>query len=138
MFVFNDTATTETYTFGPTLSLHDARPLRPRQSRHLCPGNKRLHWRRSKASHPRPKPIAAVAPPRRCQVQAGCRVYTRSIYPRDSDRTTPPNGARRGGIDAISELHQCHISPPSFRPRSEERRVGKEGVGTCRTRWQAY
>src|SRR3546814_2906554 len=28
--------------------------------------------------------------------------------------------------------------PPSDRPRSEERRVGKECVSTCRSRWSPY
>src|SRR3546814_12064636 len=27
---------------------------------------------------------------------------------------------------------------PAERPRSEERRVGKEGVSTCRSRWSPY
>src|SRR3546814_15428915 len=32
----------------------------------------------------------------------------------------------------------CHIIQLRQRERSEERRVGKEGVSTCRSRWSPY
>src|SRR3546814_16448991 len=44
-FFFNDTATTEIYTYGHTLSLHDAlpisRPWRPHGPPRLAPGDRR-------------------------------------------------------------------------------------------------
>src|SRR3546814_5053456 len=47
------------------------------------------------------------------------------------------SGARQGGVS--------HARPPSrnetcstFSSRSEERRVGKECVSTCRSRWSPY
>ena len=35
-------------------------------------------------------------------------------------------------------LVYCHISNMCHRTRSEERRVGKECVSTCRSRWSPY
>src|SRR3546814_5850683 len=40
-----------------------------------------------------------------------------------------------GGVD---DLHQMHGLPLPFCRRSEERRVGKECVSTCRSRWSPY
>src|SRR3546814_16603856 len=61
-----------------------------------------------------------------------------------------PFGQFLDGIDADAELDQVQGHHGSgkrrpetpwgndFRARSEERRVGKEGVSTCRTRWAPY
>src|SRR3546814_6737619 len=38
----------------------------------------------------------------------------------------------------IAFLHQCRASLPELPDRSEERRVGKECVSTCRSRWSPY
>src|SRR3546814_20322638 len=35
----------------------------------------------------------------------------------------------------IGGFEDCGVEPRRERPRSEERRVGKEGVSTCRSRW---
>src|SRR3546814_13246129 len=49
-------------------------------------------------------------------------------------------GAGIGGIGTIAEecraLHES--GPKRVSPRSEERRVGKECVSTCRSRWSPY
>src|SRR3546814_5800195 len=37
-----------------------------------------------------------------------------------------------------AELFRRLLVKVSFRPRSEERRVGKECVSTCRSRWSPY
>src|SRR3546814_13896421 len=42
------------------------------------------------------------------------------------------------GILAIGDQALCPMLPPSPPPRSEERRVGKECVSTCRSRWSPY
>src|SRR3546814_14734703 len=41
-----------------------------------------------------------------------------------------------GAVGTAALFHLCRINNPFFLgPRSEERRVGKECVSTCRTRW---
>src|SRR3546814_18091026 len=40
----------------------------------------------------------------------------------------------RSGLCRISGGDKCHCAAA----RSEERRVGKEGVSTCRSRWSPY
>src|SRR3546814_19119892 len=52
----------------------------------------------------------------------------------------------RQAVDALARAgRQEHSTPPetlrpwgSFQTRSEERRVGKECVSTCRSRWSTY
>src|SRR3546814_6232070 len=46
-----------------------------------------------------------------------------------------PPGAGRISHES---LHRSHSAPPLPIPRSEERRVGKECVSTCRSRWSPY
>src|SRR3546814_17757487 len=62
--------------------------------------------------------------------------------------TDPPHLERRGLRERLPQpraqnacLDQCIQSYPignSVPGRSEERRVGNEGVGTCRSRWSPY
>src|SRR3546814_14803642 len=40
------------------------------------------------------------------------------------------------GVEAV--VQQREVFCPSLKPRSEERRVGKECVSTCRSRWSPY
>src|SRR3546814_7800017 len=42
----------------------------------------------------------------------------------------PARAAKKGGADAVSLINTVN--------RSEERRVGKECVSTCRSRWSPY
>src|SRR3546814_17898725 len=46
-------------------------------------------------------------------------------------------------MDEAEQLYDLHADPDQFQdlgqdPRSEERRVGKECVSTCRSRWWPY
>src|SRR3546814_16498282 len=45
-----------------------------------------------------------------------------------------PIGARFNGAVELADIN----APDSYTLRSEERRVGKESVRTCRSRWLAY
>src|SRR3546814_18300405 len=45
---------------------------------------------------------------------------------------------RSGKLATISRWGCLPSSPASSLPRSEERRVGKECVSTCRSRWSPY
>src|SRR3546814_3036192 len=52
-------------------------------------------------------------------------------------------GHRAGPLLTLTRRHGCHLHRHSLlRPllldRSEERRVGKECVSTCRSRWSPY
>src|SRR3546814_14345550 len=79
--------------------------------------------------------VGGVAP---TYVRDGC-VVGRGYAP-DTRRTRPhAHTLRRSG------LRPRHTANPATRPirivgrgRSEERRVGKESVSTCRSRWSAY
>src|SRR3546814_10265703 len=55
-------------------------------------------------------------------------------------RRTGEDRQQRGGAGKIQGLHLVHSSlrAPGERHRSEERRVGKECVSTCRSRWSPY
>src|SRR3546814_19807312 len=86
---FNDTATTEIYTYVHTLSLHDALPISAGK-----PG--------AEARGDRPRGVS-----RACLGMEG----------------------------AIGRPDHPAAPPPG---RSEERRVGKECVSTCRSRWSPY
>src|SRR3546814_11998168 len=101
MFFLNDTATTEIYTYGHTLSLHDALPIwRPLARRGSTQG------------------CARGAADRRCERKLGRdRYFERG------------RGARRHGS------RNDRTAGAGRRRRSEERRVGKECVSTCRSRW---
>src|SRR3546814_12890444 len=51
------------------------------------------------------------------------------------------DGERRalGAVDETAVGRRRHVGQPCFdRARSAERRVGKECVGTCRSRWSPY
>src|SRR3546814_17725071 len=54
----------------------------------------------------------------------------------DTDRDVPNNGSARSPVGRCA----CRREPfrSGHRGRSEERRVGKECVSTCRARWSPY
>src|SRR3546814_3238374 len=62
-FFFNDTATTEIYTYVHTLSLHDALPIwrkaAPARCRRACPRGRARRAVRAATRVPRPAPAAA-------------------------------------------------------------------------------
>src|SRR3546814_18320792 len=90
LFCFNETATTEIYTYLHTLSLHDALPI-------SCAG---LH--------------RALAHTPANRIDAGL-----------------------GQVNLGYHAHR-YTQPCELLDRSEERRVGKECVSTCRSRWSPY
>src|SRR3546814_20450812 len=52
-------------------------------------------------------------------------------------RSGNPEADRRSHPEAVRELITRHLAQ-RFGARSEERRVGKECVSTCRSRWSPY
>src|SRR3546814_11394504 len=107
-FFFNDTATTETYTYGHTLSLHDALPITR----------------------------AAVDNAR--QIQQGTLesgfVQSDIAYWAYHGEELFLTGGPLKSLRAIANLYPETI----HLVRSEERRVGKECVSPCRSRWSPY
>src|SRR3546814_3723470 len=49
-----------------------------------------------------------------------------------------PSAWRGPYADSLKERPDSIVAPESSPVRSEERRVGKEGVSTCRSRWSPY
>src|SRR3546814_11092088 len=58
--------------------------------------------------------------------------------PRDARSKTPPGPEGSNGIDRRGRRGKLAGLPPFRAIRSEERRVGKECVSTCRSRWSPY
>src|SRR3546814_13953015 len=117
VFFFNDTATTEIYTYGHTLSLHDALPI-------YLGG----------------APPPALHRAARLGADAGHGVFGH------------PVDAELGRHDQRADDAERRVGQDPYRPdhpydgrrarllwhRTEERRVGKECVSTCRSRWWPY
>src|SRR3546814_13885475 len=116
-FFFNETATTEIYTYGHTLSLHDALPISSRASRS------------SNSPGPQPRSSTRRAP---LSSNALTTVSSRSSCNSLAIHATPfcSNATL---VQGSSQRHPCWRAR-----RSEERRVGKECVSTCRSRWSPY
>src|SRR3546814_18510838 len=110
-FFFNDTATTEIYTYGHTLSLHDALPI--------C-----LAVRQASEAPCRARPASG-----RCGGPASTPVSTATAIRclRKWRKTTILGKARRGAVGSPSRRMAEKLDD-----RSEERRVGKEGGSPCR------
>src|SRR3546814_14275721 len=68
-------------------------------------------------------PMATTTLPR-----AGMRKFTK---PDARSATPPPRSASRSPVDSEASDRAVNV-------RSEERRVGKECVSTCRSRWSTY
>src|SRR3546814_8750571 len=82
----------------------------------------------------------------RCALVTGVQTCALPIYPRSTDENRNccrfPRAALNGGYDAWTASPTasgfCDRRRPGRRSRSEERRVGKECVSTCRSRWSPY
>src|SRR3546814_1355149 len=68
----------------------------------------------------------------RCALVTGVQTCALPICDPDHPRSDP--GDRRFALERPSVGHE----PRRGGPRSEERRVGKECVSTCRSRWSPY
>src|SRR3546814_14683769 len=65
---------------------------------------------------------------------AGTRRLLRpGVWRADALRRAQPGAHRRRDVGP-----DVPIGPPRLQPRSEERRVGKEWVSQCRSRWSPY
>src|SRR3546814_3952965 len=64
--------------------------------------------------------------------------YEMRISDWSSDVCSADLGQRRRGAEPAPGLAGARRQAPARKPRSEERRVGKECVSTCRSRWSPY
>src|SRR3546814_15110300 len=62
------------------------------------------------------------------------RFVTRSFAP--FGRVTPQSDP--GGRRAMDDAREARAGSPFLNPRSDESRVGKQGVSTCTSRWTLY
>src|SRR3546814_15329127 len=92
----------------------------------------------------------------RMERDLGIAVETLAIFVRFWLSTTPalPEPAAQAARAKAGERYEAFVAalgrrlangpklrqeiPDDIEPRSEERRVGKEGVSTCRSRWSPY
>src|SRR3546814_6102716 len=82
----------------------------------------------------------------RCALVTGVQTCALPIYrkialgPRHGDHMDVGGPLEAGGGDEFElQGHVFNLPPPACgRGRSEERRVGKECVSTCRSRWSPY
>src|SRR3546814_15533475 len=139
-FFFNETANTEIYTYGHTLSLHDARPVSAGRSV-VGEGFGRVEQllQGIDAQHARPREdsivdsIGAGQGPGVGSRGTGALRMPAALD--DDDRLAAGGNARRrhelAGVGARFRVEQAGAGVG----RSEERRVGKGCVSTCRTGW---
>src|SRR3546814_8903900 len=68
--------------------------------------------------------------------------WSSDVCSSDLHNTPPTNSAvaalRRWALPRLAETTRLSSNSVSTRCRSEERRVGKECVSTCRSRWSPY
>src|SRR3546814_8189980 len=75
---------------------------------------------------------------RRAWARAGDDVHHLSLRRARIDPANAGTGARRRGGRAVAGGERVADLSPGDLARSEERRVGKECVSTCRSRWSPY
>src|SRR3546814_14666039 len=66
------------------------------------------------------------------QVGAALHAEQGTILERPIDQAVAP------GVSAAQQIAELAFAEDMIGQRSEERRVGKEGVSTCRSRWWRY
>src|SRR3546814_18640451 len=121
-FFFNDTATTEIYTYGHTLSLHDALPISTESCR---PDRARGRAEYRQNQHDEDQIGDLERDPSRTEQPFEEGAIIIGLHP-----AREGEGRRRD--DAPANGREQH------RGRSEERRVGQEWVRTCRAGWSPY
>src|SRR3546814_17100747 len=116
-FSFNEPATPESYTYLHTLSLHHALPIYPTTPQHA-------------AHHAKAKSARLMQP----------FPGHRRLYPRLSSSTSNGSGNPRVRVIWLRTIvaKRVLVVEDNELNRSEERRVGKECVSTCRSRWSPY
>src|SRR3546814_12309994 len=126
-FFFNDTATTEIYTYCHTLSLHDALPSSVNASDLSTPEKAAL-------------PVRLTKPFRSPGLLSGLSRSSGATKPK---RLPAPSPHTDIWLTTVCASTRASISKSATAiwlrsSRSEERRVGKECVSTCRSRWSPY
>src|SRR3546814_19704628 len=64
--------------------------------------------------------------------------YLRKGFVLDDQRLKNPDGRADYFDEMLARIRDIRASEKRFYQRSEERRVGKECVSTCRSRWSPY
>src|SRR3546814_19462539 len=75
------------------------------------------------------------------RVGSNPRYQPASLWTRSRTRTVWPKSGRTLGLSSScrsASIAKVRADNPFLPPRSEERRVGKERVSTCRSRWSPY
>src|SRR3546814_13882513 len=119
----NGTATTVTYTSVPTLSLADALPIEDVVPRRAARAADRQRSRTGGGAERVGRRIEEIEPAARDDAA------TRETAVVIAEAQIVANGQPLVGIEAADQPVEL---------RSEERRVGKECVSTCRSRWSPY
>src|SRR3546814_16045982 len=121
----NGTATTVTYTSVPTLSLADALPIEDVVPRRAARAADRQRSRTGGGAERVGRRIEEIEPAARDDAA------TRETAVVIAEAQIVANGQPLVGIEAADQPVELAVE------RSEERRVGKECVSTCRSRWSA-
>src|SRR3546814_20231733 len=117
-FFFNDTATTEIYTYGHTLSLHDSLPIfKP-------------HLGKIQLQQLRPADVSSWLQ----KLVASGNLSTRSIRHAHGVLSTALRHA--AAIEIVERSVASNIKPPALQIGSAS--CWARGVRTCRTRWSPY
>src|SRR3546814_4898448 len=74
----------------------------------------------------------------RCALVTGVQTCALPIYRTECNQVQQINEARFGTLVKIAAPTQFTEQCRAQQERSEERRVGKECVSTCRSRWSPY
>src|SRR3546814_12260365 len=162
-FLFNSPATTERYTYVHTLSLHDALPVwsRDRPAKRpflngssICsterPAEGAVICNNSFCESRPSRPISASDSQKALAIHSKPWVsgprpmnWQTSFAPSRNSDDRARRKCRQSSANCCSTASRpapaaLDIAPPCSATRSEERRVGKECVSTCRSRWSTW